>query len=134
TDFNIHDPGITTLELLCYAITDLGYRSKYSIPDLLATSEDNVKNIQEHFLSAKQIFPNKAVTLNDFRKLLIDLEGVKNAWLQKKTKHSFANLSLKQLEYTPPVKGLWTPVDVKGYYDVLIEFDTQVPEESKETI
>ena len=27
TDFNVHDPGITILEVLCYAITDLGYRA-----------------------------------------------------------------------------------------------------------
>ena len=26
TDFNTHDPGITLLESLCYAITDLAYR------------------------------------------------------------------------------------------------------------
>ena len=26
TDFNEHDPGITTLELLCYAVTELGYQ------------------------------------------------------------------------------------------------------------
>ncbi len=25
TDFNTHDPGITILEILCYAITDLGF-------------------------------------------------------------------------------------------------------------
>src|SRR5262249_24576430 len=29
TDFNTHDPGITILEQLCYAITDLGYRTAY---------------------------------------------------------------------------------------------------------
>ena len=27
TDYNTHDPGITTLEALCYAITDLAYRT-----------------------------------------------------------------------------------------------------------
>src|SRR5688572_32746668 len=26
TDHNQHDPGITTLEILCYALTDLAYR------------------------------------------------------------------------------------------------------------
>ena len=36
TDYNIHDPGITVLELLCYAITDLGYRTSFNIKDLLA--------------------------------------------------------------------------------------------------
>ena len=28
TDFNAHDPGITILEQLCYALTDLAYRNK----------------------------------------------------------------------------------------------------------
>jgi hypothetical protein len=28
TDFNLHDPGITTLEVLCYALTELGYRTE----------------------------------------------------------------------------------------------------------
>src|SRR6185369_6034726 len=36
TDFNTHDPGITILEQLCYAITDLGYRIAYPIAELLA--------------------------------------------------------------------------------------------------
>src|SRR6185503_14221894 len=29
TDFNIHDPGITLLEALCYALTDLAYRTSF---------------------------------------------------------------------------------------------------------
>jgi hypothetical protein len=35
-DYNTHDPGITNLEQLCYAITDLGYRIAYPMPELLA--------------------------------------------------------------------------------------------------
>ncbi|MBP1650009.1 MAG: hypothetical protein H6Q26_166, partial [Bacteroidetes bacterium] len=27
TDHNVHDPGITILETLCYALLDLGYRT-----------------------------------------------------------------------------------------------------------
>ena len=27
TDHNVHDPGITILEMLCYALLDLGYRT-----------------------------------------------------------------------------------------------------------
>jgi len=37
TDFNAHDPGVTILEQLCYAITDLSYRINYDLPDLLAS-------------------------------------------------------------------------------------------------
>ena len=36
TDYNSHDPGITILEALCYAITDLGNRASYSIEDIIA--------------------------------------------------------------------------------------------------
>src|SRR5262245_59121320 len=97
TDYNVHDPGITTLELLCYLLTDLSYLSDYSIPDLLATEKDTATNIQRHFFSAKQIFPNKAVTINDYRKLLIDIEGVKNAWLKKRSKQIFADIISKKL-------------------------------------
>ena len=35
TDYNVHDPGITILELLCYALTDLGYRASFPVKDLL---------------------------------------------------------------------------------------------------
>ena len=34
TDYNIHDPGITILEALCYAITDVGYRIEWDIEDI----------------------------------------------------------------------------------------------------
>ena len=39
SDFNTHDPGVTILEQLCYAITDLGYRINYGMADLLAGGE-----------------------------------------------------------------------------------------------
>ena len=35
TDYNEHDPGVTILEQLCFAMTDLGYRTNFSIEDIL---------------------------------------------------------------------------------------------------
>jgi hypothetical protein len=134
TDYNIHDPGITILELLCYVITDLGFRSKYSIPDLLATPTDTKKNLLQHFFSAARIFPNKPVTELDYRKLIIDLEGVKNAWLIKKNILLVADMSHKTLRYDPPPIGRWQPVEVSGFYDILLEFDTNVPAGEKQNI
>lgn len=131
TDYNVHDPGITTLELLCYALTDLSYRSAYSIPDLLATEKDTVQNIQQHFFSAKKIFPNKAVTINDYRKMLVDTEGVKNAWLKKRTRQIFADIINKKLTHKQPLSRKWKALSIKGYYDVLLEFDTNVSEDAK---
>lgn len=39
TDHNTHDPGITLLEALCYALTDLGYRAARPVEDWLAEAE-----------------------------------------------------------------------------------------------
>ena len=131
TDYNIHDPGITTLELLCYVLTDLSYRSSFSIPDLLATETDTANNIQKHFYSAKQIFPNKAVTINDYRKLLINIVGVKNAWLKKTSKKIFADLINKSLSHLQPLSRKWEPVVIHGYYNVLLEFAIDVSNNEK---
>ena len=78
TDFNTHDPGITMLELLCYAITDLGYRTrKLPIGDLLAGGGDGA------FFGPTEVLPCAPVTALDYRKLLIDVTGIKNAWVRK---------------------------------------------------
>ncbi|MBP6812023.1 MAG: hypothetical protein KA138_10915, partial [Saprospiraceae bacterium] len=77
TDFNAHDPGITLLELLCYAITDLGYRTRMlTIQDIAAGPGG-----EKPWFDAHEILPVSPVTVYDLRKILIDMEGVKNAWL-----------------------------------------------------
>ena len=87
TDYNIHDPGITILELLCYAITDLGYRTSLDIKDLIAekNSEDNgASALRQGFFTAADILTINPWTSADYRKLLIDVDGIKNAWLRCK--------------------------------------------------
>jgi hypothetical protein len=79
TDYNTHDPGITILEQLCYAITDLSYRLNFPIEDLLAPYPDKER---KQFFTAKEILTVNPLTINDYRKLLIDIDGVKNAWLE----------------------------------------------------
>lgn len=81
TDYNVHDPGMTLLEALCYAITDLGYRMGHPMEDLLAPRKGEARN-PRNFYSARQILSCNPVTETDFRKLIVDVEGVKNAWLE----------------------------------------------------
>jgi hypothetical protein len=38
SDYNTHDPGITLLEQLCFALTELAYRAQFPIEDLLASA------------------------------------------------------------------------------------------------
>lgn len=78
TDHNLHDPGITMLEALCYVLTDLDYRTKLDFKDLVAApagaGEDN-------FYTAARILGNNPLTIADIRRMLIDIKGVRNAWL-----------------------------------------------------
>ena len=83
TDYNTHDPGITFLEALCYAITDLGYRINAPIPDLVAEPVTGTKALKDVFPSAKEILTTKPITEKDYRKLFIDISGVKNAFIRK---------------------------------------------------
>lgn len=91
TDFNAHDPGITLLELLCYAITDLGYRTQMlPIQDIAAGPGS-----EKPWFEAYEILPISPVTAYDLRKILIDLEGVKNAWLERAQPKDFLIKNLK---------------------------------------
>ena len=78
TDHNIHDPGITILEQLCYALTDLSYRTGFSIPDLMAQGGDDTW--PESFFP-EAMLSSGPIRLEDWRKLLIDVEGVRDAWI-----------------------------------------------------
>lgn len=136
SDNNAHDPGITMLEVLAYAITDLGYRTNYDIKDIL--TPDPVTADIRNFFTAAQILPNSPVTLNDYRKLMMDVEceeeilpgetlrfGVRNAWITKGIAECpvYANYETGTLQYTPPSPDA-VPLDLRPLYDVLVEFDT----------
>ncbi|AUX33626.1 MULTISPECIES: hypothetical protein [Sorangium] len=120
TDFNAHDPGITILEQLCYALSDLGYRAGYEIPDLLA--DGGADPYQSLHLPA-EILTSHPVTPADLRRLVLDVEGVKNAWVEPATADAL------QLYYLPvereirlaPKDVASEPVRLRGLYRVLIE-------------
>ena len=85
TDYNTHDPGITILEALCYAITDLAYRAGWDVRDLLMppvpSANPNQPFPEQAFYTARNILTINPVTPLDFRRLLIDLDLVRNAWM-----------------------------------------------------
>ncbi len=135
TDDNAHDPGITILEMLAYAITDLGYRTNYNIKDILTVNPALPEDIK-NFFAAKDIMPNYPVTFKDYRKLMIDVEipildpplceslGIKNAWIEisKENEILFYLDSInKTLSYTQPNASV-LPTRPKVLYDVLLEF------------
>ena len=124
TDYNIHDPGMTILEVLCYAITDLGYRTSFEIEDLLAETEDSANPPQ--FFTAKEVLTCNPVTETDFRKVLIDTPHVKNAWIYIAESSSPAihvDYKDSSLQYNGNVEDT---LSLKGLYSILLELDDHI--------
>ncbi len=127
TDHNIHDPGITTLELLCYALTDVCYRACYPVEDLLAVPGDNARSMAEHFVRPRRALPNAPLTALDYRRLLLDVDGVRNAWIQDFVAPTYYALDqADDVEATlshgdPGVPGV-REVHLRGLHSVRIEY------------
>lgn len=130
TDYNTHDPGITILEQLCYAITDLSYRLDFEMKDLLAPSPEDLEINNKQFFTAREILTVNPLTINDYRKLLIDIDGVKNAWLEP-IKNSQPPIYYDSIIHSLTFKeNINTqPVNLNGLYRVLIEKDKEVSDE-----
>lgn len=132
TDFNIHDPGVTTIEVLCYALTDLSYRASFPVEDLLRDKEGPPEGKSQAFFTAREILPNRALTFLDYRKLLIDLRGIKNAWLKPAALRYFADpVQAKLLRADPGTPGI-RPVDIRGLHQVLLECDEEISDDEKQ--
>ena len=89
TDYNPHDPGITLLEVLCYGITDLGYRTGHDVKSLLTRTVNGVPTSVGSFHSASRILASGPVTFLDLRKILVDIDGVRHAWVEKNSLVSY---------------------------------------------
>lgn len=106
TDYNEHDPGVTILEQLCYAITDLCYRTDFDIQDHLFNHPKD-----DTFLKAHQILPCNPLTVNDYRKLIFDsVFELKNVWLH-------------------PMQD--SDSTFKGLYKILIDIDENIQNEQE---
>jgi hypothetical protein len=101
TDYNESDPGVTTLEQLCYALTESSYRAELPLEDLLVEGPGRGINPRRQALyPARRIFPCNPVTEDDYRKLLLDrIEELGNVWLEPNRAAS--------------------PGSVEGLYDIL---------------
>ena len=124
TDYNSHDPGITILEVLCYAITDLGYRTQYDIKDLLSSYTGNADTSKDLF-PVEEIFPNAPLTIKDYRKLLIDDPRIHNVWFAK-AKESEIDVYVDEANQTLTMDTNGNALEklvFNGLYEVQIEFE-----------
>jgi len=137
TDYNIHDPGITMLEALAYALTDIGFRTSLDIKDLLALPAPETADADGQYpadkrqalYTARNILTVNPWTSDDFRKLLINIDGIKNGWLNCKKCpcddiYIYANCVKSILQYAP-INPTDHKVIVRGLYDILLEFEEE---------
>ena len=136
TDYNTHDPGITTLEALCYALSDLAYRIGWDIKDILSpetVSPDSSRPYpNQPFFTAREILTINPVTTDDFRRVLIDLPKIRNAWVFCKecacqsSYYAWCDNGQLQLSYQNPGDLPQSPVKKvapRGLYDVRVELE-----------
>lgn len=82
SDYNAHDPGVTILEQLCYAITDLVFRADVDVTGFLADNESVIDYSGQSLHFPEEIFPCRPATVTDFRKVLLDeVKEIDNIWL-----------------------------------------------------
>lgn len=124
TDYNSHDPGVTILEMLSYAITDLGFRINLPLENILAPEDKNAEKIEGQFFRATQILPSKPVTELDYRKLFVDIKGVKNCWLKPLAKTVYVDCKKNKLAYNPEsLITNSTSFKLQGLNSIIVDFD-----------
>src|SRR5215813_2667193 len=101
TDYNIHDPGVTILEHLCFALTELGYKTN---EDGVAWANKN--NSDSTFFPPANILSTHPATITDFRKLVLDefRDKIDNVWIE-------------------PEQGDW---QAYGFYKVIVQLDADL--------
>lgn len=136
TDHNVHDPGITILEVLIYALMDLGYKTNLPFRDLI--SFENANQEEDNFLTPLKILTLTPVTILDYRKLLLECPGVRNAWIEPAKQE--VDLILNKENNTLNCVGLTETstdelqkdnIELNGLYKIYIEKDNEV-EDDKE--
>lgn len=128
TDHNLHDPGITMLELLSYGITDLAYRTGFTTEELLTPPGKTAPETKDSFYKAAEILPSHPVTPHDYRKLLIDrVPCLKNVWIEKTAPGAlnpqlWFNKKTRQHSFTQSDSS--EAVEIKGLFTVIADLDS----------
>lgn len=89
TNFNDSDSGVTILDQVVYALTELGYCDHFSIKDLLTDRSGQIQ-FQDQFFKPDDIFTTAPVLESDYVFYLVDqVPAIKNADLIPKMAHGF---------------------------------------------
>lgn len=114
TDYNLHDPGVTLLEAICYTLTDLVYRTSFSAADYLASTDGAIDYKKQALFRPDEIFPCRPLTENDYRKLILNsVPNIDNVWLKR---------------YVSPGD------DLHGLYYIYVQLSEQIKDQGSESV
>jgi len=71
TNLNASDPGVTILDQLCFALTELGYCNDFPMQDILTDSKGKLE-IKDQFYQSREILTTSPITIDDYRKYIVD--------------------------------------------------------------
>ena len=133
TDYNIHDPGVTILEYLCFGITDIGYRCNFPITDLLYSRENRkIATVDNAFYPPEKILPCATLINDDYRKLIIDrIPGIANVWVEPvfDQKEKFKGLYDVRLQINKERQYDRTPDQIKAEVSTLLAENRSLSED-----
>ena len=117
SDYNLHDPGITILEQLCYALTDLIHRADFDVADYLAKADGSLDFEHLALYRPDNIFPARPTTMEDYRKDILDtVDNLDNLWLTPL--HSgFYHVVLKTAHAVTPERHVGVIENVRRHYN-----------------
>jgi hypothetical protein len=83
TDYNLHDPGVTLLEAVCFALTELIYKADLDIVDHLCEADGRIEFARQALFEPHDVFPCRATTIGDLRRVLLDqVEALQDVFFQ----------------------------------------------------
>lgn len=68
TDFNPHDPGVTILEQIVFALTDLSYKTNFDITTFLADANGHIDYKRQALYTREQVMRQFPVTTEDYER------------------------------------------------------------------
>ncbi|WP_439865965.1 hypothetical protein ACTAB9_09595 [Pseudomonas syringae] len=71
SNYNDSDPGVTILDQLCYALTELGYCAEFPVEDVLTGADGKIR-YEGQFFEPQDILTCSPVTVDDYRRLIHD--------------------------------------------------------------
>ena len=120
TNLNASDPGVTILDQVCFALTELGYCNDFPIKDILAKRHGKL-HFKNQFYLPEDILTTAPVTSVDYIKYLVDgVSGVKNALITSAPHTGSADVDIYQvyllIDKTITDAGKITDICKAAYY------------------